>query len=145
MQKLKVYMDDGSCKAPSRATGGSAGYDLCIKHSVRLEPNKPKMCHTGVHVEIPRGYVGLVFVRSSIGTRYHVVLSNGTGVIDSDYRGEVMVPLLNIGSDSVVFASGNRVAQLVVVPALMADVECVDSDGLTETERGVGGFGSTGE
>ena len=145
MQKLKVHVDNDSCDVPARATDGSAGYDLCLKHSVRLEPNKSEMCHTGVHVEIPRGYVGLVFVRSSIGTRYHVVLSNGTGVIDSDYRGEVMVPLLNLGSDSVVFASGNRVAQLVVVPALMADVELVEADGLTETERGFGGFGSTGE
>lgn len=100
------------------------------------------MFGTGVAVAIPVGYVGLVFVRSSIGVKRHLVLANGTGVIDSGYTGEVMVCLLNEGDAPVAIEHGERIAQLVVVPCSTSS--WVEVDGLDETERGQGGFGSSG-
>lgn len=149
MQKLRFMLDEGA-KLPTRATDGSAGYDLYCSKDAKVPRREVRgnretgfaMVHTGIHVEIPEGYVGLLFVRSSMATKRHLTLSNAVGVIDADYRGEIMVPLVNLSAltDPWVFHT-ERIAQLVVVPCLSWEVEEVDS--LGETAR-TGGFGSTG-
>lgn len=127
---------------PERKTAGSAGLDLRVKEGVVLPAFETVMVGTGVRVAIPEGYVGLVFLRSSMAMR-GIQLANHVGVIDSDYRGEIMLPLQYVGPyRSGVLNWGERVAQLVIVPYLHVDVQVVDR--LDETERGEGGFGSTG-
>lgn len=130
---------------PHYATEGSAGLDLTVisdNDTIVIPYNSTMLCRTGLSFEIPKGYVGLVYIRSSVGTKLDLVLSNQVGVIDSDYRGEVMLPLRNLGRGGRVIESGTRIAQMVITPILSSNIEVVDE--LTETKRGVGGFGSTG-
>ena len=101
------------------------------------------LCRTGLSFEIPKGYVGLIYIRSSVGTKLDLVLSNQVGVIDSDYRGEVMLPLRNLGRSARVINSGTRIAQMIITPINQVDIEVVKE--LSETKRGDGGFGSTGK
>jgi dUTP pyrophosphatase len=127
---------------PTRGTPGAAGLDLYSDTECLVISYKTEMVGTGIAVEIPEGYVGLLFLRSSIG-KAGVALANGVGVIDSDYRGEVQLCLTyahDMGGHHI--RQGDRIAQLVVVPAPMFDLTEVDA--LTPTERGAGGFGSTG-
>lgn len=138
---LKVVVD-GPDLIPERKTRGSAGLDLRVKEDVELVAFQVRVVGTGVRVAIPDGYVGLVFLRSSMALR-DIQLANHVGVIDSDYRGEIMLPLQYVGPyRGCVLNRGERVAQLVIVPYLHVDVQVVDR--LDETERGEGGFGSTG-
>lgn len=130
---------------PYYATIGSAGLDLsiCINtDTIVLYPNKTELVGTGFAFEIPKGYVGLIYIRSSVGAKQGIVLANGTGVIDSDYRGEIMLPLKNTTDTPIVLNNGSRVAQIVITPILITNVDITSS--LKDTERGVGGFGSTG-
>ena len=124
-----------------RATDGSAGFDLRVGEDAILAPGEHELVSTGTRVAIPDGHVGFVFVRSSLGAKYGIALRNGTGVIDSDYRGEIALSLVNNGTDAICLDRGERVAQLVVVP-FHGDAERVGT--LDVTERGEGGFGSTG-
>ena len=94
-------------------------------------------------MEIPNGYVGLIFARSGLACKKGVAPANKVGVIDSDYRGEIMVALHNHSKDDVVVSKGDRIAQISLIPYLTANF--IDSDDLSSTERGVGGFGSTGK
>ncbi len=129
---------------PAYGSEFSAGADLyaLVESSVSIRPGETYMVHTGIAMEIPEGYVGLVFARSGLASKKGLAPANKVGVIDSDYRGEIMIPLLN-HSDSVhTVANGERVAQIVLVPYLKADF-CEARD-LTETGRGTKGFGSTG-
>lgn len=136
--------------APKQGTLGSAGFDLvAIRREVDMEHDLV-LYHTGIAVEIPRGYVGLLFPRSSIH-RLHVSLTNSVGVIDSDYRGEVkavfrakVLPRVasSEGYHYSMYEVGERFAQLVIVP--IPDVEYVEAEELSETCRGEGGYGSTG-
>ena len=131
---------------PHYATEGSAGLDLTVisdNDTIVIPYNSTMLCRTGLSFEIPKGYVGLIYIRSSVGTKLDLVLSNQVGVIDSDYRGEVMLPLRNLGRSAIVINSGTRIAQMVITPINQVDIEVVDE--LTETKRGVGGFGSTGK
>lgn len=131
---------------PHYATEGSAGLDLTVisdNDTIVIPYNSTILCRTGLSFEIPKGYVGLIYIRSSVGTKLDLVLSNQVGVIDSDYRGEVMLPLRNLGRGARVIESGTRIAQMVITPILSSNIEVVDE--LTETKRGVGGFGSTGK
>lgn len=117
---------------------GDAGFDLYIQEDLNLSAGQSKVVGTGVKVEIPLGYVGLVFPRSSTG-KQGFALANTAGVIDASYRGEVLLavrPTANIH-----FSAGAKVAQLVVVPCLTSFIQC---DELSDTERGENGFGSTG-
>lgn len=123
-----------------RASDGSAGFDLRATDDALIKPCRVVMVGTGVRVSIPENHVGLVFVRSSVGKR-GVALANGVGVIDADYRGEVKLALVNGSSSWQKVNAGDRVAQLVIVP-FVGDAERVDT--LDGTERGEGGFGSTG-
>ena len=132
-------------QAPERQTPGSAGYDLCacIQDPAVIGPGDTGVFPTGLALEIPEGHVGLVFCRSSMGVRHNVNLANGVGVIDSDYRGEVMVSLHNFGKERYVVGPGQRIAQLVIVPVALPRLE--EARELSSTQRGTGGFGSTGQ
>ena len=129
---------------PYYATEGAAAVDLhaCIDEAVTLPPGGQALLPTGLAAAIPAGHVGLLAVRSSMGIRHGVTLSNGVGVIDSDYRGQVHVGLHNLSGEPYTVQPGDRVAQLLVVPVAAPEIEVVDA--LPETVRGAGGFGSTG-
>lgn len=140
--KVKKLRDDAHL--PGRGTSGAAGADLyaVLDNPLTLSPGETVMVHTGIAVEIPAGYVGLVFARSSLGTKRGLAPANKVGVIDSDYRGEIMVSLHNHSAQPQTVEPEERIAQLVVVPFLAAEYE--ETDCLSDTERGEGGFGSTG-
>ena len=128
---------------PTRGTEGSAGLDLHADHDVLVSSGASVMLGTGIAVEIPTGNVGLVFIRSSVG-KSGVSLANSVGVIDSDYRGEIKLLLVyTAGNGGHYIRKGQAIAQLVVIPVL--PVELVQVDALSTTDRGTGGFGSTGQ
>ena len=130
---------------PRYATAGAAGMDLsaCLpEEPVTLEPGQRALIPTGVAMALPPLHVGLVFARSGLAVKRGITLSNGVGVIDSDYRGEIRVGLINLGSESVTISHGERIAQLAVLPVVQASL--AEAEELDETERGGGGFGSTG-
>ena len=130
---------------PSRATEGSAGLDLaaCIDRDVTIAPRQLVCIPTGVAIALPGPeYVALVFARSGLGIKHGIALSNGVGVIDSDYRGELQVGLTNLSDTPYTIRPGDRIAQLVVTPVVLPQLEIVEE--LEDTGRGTGGFGSTG-
>ena len=131
---------------PSRATEGSAGMDLCacIEEDRIIAPRQLVKIPTGIAIALPGPeYVALVYARSGLGIKHGVSLSNGVGVIDSDYRGEIMVGLTNLSDKFYTIQPGDRIAQLVVTPVVLPELERVEA--LDETGRGTGGFGSTGQ
>ena len=116
----------------------------CTEEDVNLAPGQRMGIPTGIAIALPSpDYVALVFVRSGMGFRPGIGLSNGVGVIDSDYRGEISVGLVNLSGEDYTIRPGDRIAQLMVVPVVQAQVKMVDQ--LDETQRGAGGFGSTGK
>lgn len=129
---------------PRYATDGAAALDLpaCIDAPVVLPAHGQIVVPTGIAVAIPEGYVGIMALRSSLGVRQGIAFSNGIGVIDSDYRGQLSVGLYNLRPTPYVIAPGDRIAQLMVVPVARPQIEVVST--LPETRRGAGGFGSTG-
>ena len=129
---------------PQRQTEGSAGYDLqaCIPEPVTLSPGESAVFPTGLAAEIPGGFAGMIFTRSGLGVKHGVAVSNGVGVIDSDYRGELHVGLRNHSREAYAIQPGERVAQLVILPVCLPELAEVEE--LSETARGQGGFGSTG-
>jgi dUTP diphosphatase len=142
-KKLKIV-----CKndlLPAYQTKGAAGLDLYCKtdNHIVIEPKKTVKVDTGVKVQIPEGYFGAIYPRSSTGVKKKIMLSNTIGVIDSDYRGEIMIYLYNYGEESQTIENGDRIAQLVIQPYEQFEIEAVDS--LDNTDRGEGGFGSTGK
>ena len=145
MQKVPVKILREGAALPTYGTASSAGADLraCLDAPVVLAPGETRLIPIGIAMEIPEGYVGLVFARSGLGIKHGVVPGNCVGVIDSDYRGEIMIGLYNSGESEYTVQPGDRIAQLMVTPVVQADVELVDE--LDETERGAGGFGSTGK
>ncbi len=128
---------------PRYETGGAAGMDLRADEPFTLAPGERRLVPTGLALEIPPGHEGQVRARSGLAARHGVALVNAPGTIDSDYRGEVKVILVNLGQAPVAFARGDRIAQLVVAPVTRVDV--VLAEDLSETGRGGGGFGSTGQ
>lgn len=139
--KLNVKLTDGA-PLPTHAKPGDAGIDLTSREAVDLWPGNGATVSTGVAVEIPEGYVGLVFPRSGLAGKHGVTLKNAVGVIDSGYRGEIKAPLLCVGERAYRIERGERIVQLVVVPCEV--LECVEVAELGETERGDGSFGSSG-
>ena len=130
---------------PKFATGGAACMDLCacIDAPVTLEAGARALIPTGIAIALPSAdYVALVFARSGLGIKQGVCLSNGVGVIDSDYRGEIGVGLVNLGQSAYTVQPGDRIAQLMVTPVVQPTV--VQVSALDDTDRGAGGFGSTG-
>jgi len=127
---------------PEYQTDGSAGMDLRSTSPVELVPMERKLVPTGVRMEIPEGYEGQVRPRSGLAHKSGVTIVNAPGTIDSDYRGEIGVILINLSGEPVKLDQGERIAQLVIVPVTQVRLEHVEE--LGETERGEGGFGSTG-
>ena len=130
---------------PKYGTEFAAGADLyaCMDaEAVTLAPGETKLIRTGIALEIPAGYAGFVFARSGLASKRGLAPANKVGVIDSDYRGELMVALHNHSGIPQSVENGERIAQLVILPYLAVDF--IESDTLDDTERGAGGFGSTG-
>lgn len=135
-----VVSKDG--KLPVYKHEGDAGLDLSISEDIWLQPMERRIAHTGVSVAIPTGCVGDVCPRSGLASKQGVTVINSPGTIDSRYRGEIGIPLVNLSKKPVMLRKGDRVAQLVVTEFVHCELEVVGS--LDETERGEGGFGSTG-
>jgi dUTP pyrophosphatase len=127
---------------PRYETSGSAGLDLRADEPVTLAPGERALVPTGLALELPAGHEGQVRPRSGLAARHGVTLLNTPGTIDSDYRGEVKVILVNLGQTTVRFERGERIAQLVVAPVTRVTLQVAEA--LGETGRGAGGFGSTG-
>lgn len=139
--ELRFVLDEGA-RLPSYATEGSAGLDLSSIEDIELQPMERKLVRTGIRVAIPQGYEGQVRPRSGLAIKFGISMVNSPGTVDSDYRGELGVILINLGQNVVKLQRGERIAQMVVAPVVTASVTQVDE--LDETERGQGGFGSTG-
>ncbi len=129
---------------PAQQTGGASGFDLAamVEAPFRIEPMQRVLVDTGISLAIPRGFEGQVRPRSGLALKKGLSIVNTPGTIDSDYRGEVKVLLINLGQEPVEIAPGDRIAQLVVVPVVSC--EWIDAESLDDTERGAGGYGSTG-
>lgn len=139
--RIPITLSRGAV-APQYATPGSAGVDLCSAEDVELDALERKRVWTGVSVAIPQGYEGQVRPRSGLALKYGLSMVNSPGTIDSDYRGEIGVILVNLGNERIVIRKGDRIAQLVFCPIARAEFDCVDQ--LEGSDRGAGGFGSTG-
>ncbi len=141
---LKIKKLNPLAKIPSYGSAFAAGADLYAFEGgeVTIKAGQTKLIHTGIAMEIPEGYVGLVYARSGIAVKRGLAPANKVGVIDSDYRGEIMVALHNHSSEDQQIADFERIAQIVIAPYLTANF--VVADELDETARGDGGFGSTG-
>jgi dUTP pyrophosphatase len=140
---LRVARLDARARLPTRAHPGDAGLDLYAVEPAVLAAGERASIPTGIAVEIPPGHAGLVLPRSGLAARHGISVVNAPGLIDADYRGEVRVLLLNTDREQAFeLAAGDRIAQLVVVAVTIAEVDEVPS--LTDTVRGVGGFGSSG-
>ena len=141
MQVNFVHLDR-ELPIPTNAHIGDAAVDLHSRVDIVLEPGERAAIPTGIAVAIPEGYAGLVTPRSGHARRLGIGVVNGPGLIDSGYRGEIIVLLINHGGETVEFSRGERIAQLAIVP--VPHVEWTEVDALDDTDRGSGGFGSTG-
>ena len=143
-QTVRYQKLDSRAVEPKYGSADAAGADLyaIMDTPLTLAPGETALVHTGLAVEIPTGFVGLVCARSGLATKRGLAPANKVGVIDADYRGEVMVALHNHGAEPQTIDHGERIAQLVLVPYLTAAYE--QADDLSDTDRGAGGFGSTG-
>lgn len=148
MDKLRVkFLSDKIGKEiapPFYATAGAAGMDLCacLDEPVTVAPMERCLVPTGLAVEIPQGFAGLVYARSGLAIKNGIAMANGVGVIDADYRGELCCPVINLSGEPFTISGGDRIAQLVLTPVAVMEIETVDA--LSGTKRGEGGFGSTG-
>ncbi len=145
--KLKIERLDNAkdLPLPQYQTEGSSGIDLHanVKEDVIIKKGDICMISVGFKMHLPKGYEAQVRGRSSLGSKYGVALANGVGTIDSDYRGEVFVPLINLGKDDFTVMRGDRVAQMIITKYSYAHI--FEGDVLNDTERGAEGFGSTGK
>ena len=142
--KIKnVYKEHHMAETLVKATEGSSCLDLRSIETVTLGPGEESIIKTGIAVEIPKGHTGLLFVRSSIGNKRDLRLKNCVGVIDDDYRGEVLAFIKNESKEEQIIHENERFCQLLILPILNPSVVVVDE--LTETDRGEGGIGSTGK
>ena len=146
MRKVPVNIKKLKANAalPVYSSAAAAGADLraCLEEDVIIRPGKTEMISTGLAMEVPEGYAGLIYARSGLASKRGLAPANKVGVIDSDYRGEIMVALHNHSEEVAVISHGERIAQLIITPYLTA--EFTEKEVLEETERGFGGFGSTG-
>jgi len=145
METIRVKKLSPKAILPTYGSAEAAGADLyaCLEEPVTVAPGETVWIPTGIAMEVPRGCAGLVYARSSLGVKRGLAPANKVGVIDSDYRGEIRVVLLNHGKEPQTLAHGERVAQFVITPVLTPAYEEVAE--LSDTQRGVGGFGSTGK
>ena len=146
LKTLKILKKREGAIIPKRATEGSAGIDLhaCIDEKVIIMGGEKKLIPTGIAVEINnKDTAGFIFVRSGLGVKHGITLSNAVGVIDSDYRGEIFVSLCNLSHEDYEINPNDRIAQLVIMPVCLPIIE--EAENLTQTERNEKGFGSTGK
>lgn len=145
MDKIKVKKLRENAQLPTYGTEFSAGADLyaCLAGDVTILPGETKKIPTGLAMEIPVGCAGLIYARSSLGTKRGLAPANKVGVVDSDYRGEFMIFLHNHGTEPQTIQHGDRVAQLLITPVFTPGF--VEAEDLSDTVRGAGGFGSTGK
>lgn len=143
-QQVKIKKLNEKAIIPTYGTAYSAGSDIyaCMDETITIQPGETVLIKTGLAMAIPEGFAGLVYARSGLATKKGLAPANKVGVIDADYRGELMVPLHNHSHFPVDVAHGERIAQMVITPFLTAEYVLIDE--LDETERGEGGFGSTG-
>lgn len=142
---VKVKLLDTRAKVPNYATPGAAAADLCavLDEPLTLQPGQRELVPTGFAIELPNAEcVALVYARSGLATRHGITMANGVGVIDSDYRGEIKVSLANFSDQPYTIQPGERIAQLCIAPVFQ--VSFLPVADLSDTQRGVGGFGSTG-
>ena len=143
--QVKFTLTRPNAVRPAYATPGSAAADLCaaVEEPVTLEPGGRALIPTGVAIQLPsEAYVALICARSGLAVKQGLTLSNGVGVIDSDYRGELQVGLVNLSDRAYTIQPGERIAQLMILPVMQAAF--VETSMLSSTLRGTGGFGSTG-
>ena len=145
MNTVKVKKLHPNAKLPTYGSLEAAGADLyaCLDAPVTVAPGETVWIPTGIALEVPKGCAGLVYARSSMGVKRGLAPANKVGVIDSDYRGEIRVVLLNHGKETQTVEHGERVAQFLITPVLTPCYE--EADELSDTDRGAGGFGSTGK
>ena len=139
---VKFKSADKEAMLPTKATPESAGLDLFASESGEIAPGHRMLVSTGLIMELPAGYEGQIRPRSGLAAKHGVTVLNSPGTIDADYRGVVKVILVNLGQETFTFKSGDRVAQLVVAP--VSNVVPVVTTTISDTSRGVGGFGSSG-
>lgn len=141
---MKIKKLDSRATIPTYGTKYSAGADIyaIVDAPIVIKPGETKLINTGLALEIPNGYVGLVYARSGLASKNGIAPANKVGVIDSDYRGELMIALYNQSNSNYIVENGLRIAQLVITPYIQVEFEEVKE--LNSTERGQGGFGSTG-
>lgn len=144
MEKVAVKLLKKGAKIPTYGSEWAGGADLyaCLEETVTILPGETKLIPIGIAMEIPVGYVGLVFARSGLATKRDLAPANKVGVIDADYRGEFFVPIHNHGQKEQTIEHGERIAQMIITPFLTA--QFIETDTLSETPRGQHGFGSTG-
>ena len=145
MENIAVKILREGAKLPTYGSAEAAGADLyaCLEGDVTIQPGQTAFIPTGFAMAVPRGCAGLIYARSGMACKRDLAPANKVGVIDSDYRGEIIVALHNHGSEARTVSHGERIAQMVITPVLTPAYEEVES--LEETGRGAGGFGSTGK
>ena len=145
MSTIRVKKLKENAILPTYGSAGAAGADLyaCLDEAVTILPGETAWIPTGIALEVPAGCAGLVYARSSLGVKRGLAPANKVGVIDSDYRGEIRVVLLNHGKEPQTIFSGERVAQFIITPVLTPSYE--EAEDLSDTQRSTGGFGSTGK
>ena len=145
MSSIRVKKLSPKAILPTYGSVEAAGADLyaCLEESVTIQPGETVFIPTGIALEVPKGCAGLVYARSSMGAKRGLAPANKVGVIDSDYRGEIRVVLLNHGKTTQTVENGERIAQFLITPVLTPAYMEVDE--LSNTGRGTGGFGSTGK
>ncbi len=143
--KIKVKKLNDKAKMPVYASAQAAGMDLsaCIDEDIVLNSMQKALVPTGIAIEIPENYAGMIYPRSGLAVKYGLTLSNCVGVIDSDYRGEIKCGVINLGDKPYTITDGERIAQMVITHTPQFEIELTDE--LNDTQRGEGGFGSTGK
>lgn len=145
MEPIRVKILREGAKLPTYGSAEAAGADLyaCVEAPITIEPGKTAFIPTGIALEVPKSCAGLIYARSGLACKRGLAPANKVGVVDSDYRGEIMVALHNHGDAAQTIGNGERVAQFVITPVLTPDY--VMADDLSDTVRAAGGFGSTGK
>ena len=145
MDAIRVKKLKTNAILPTYGSADAAGADLyaCLDEKILIQPGESVFVPTGLAMEIPKGYAGLIYARSGLACKRGLAPANKVGVIDSDYRGEIKVVLLNHGKAAQTIEPGERIAQFVITPVLTPTYRLVEE--LTDTDRGFGGFGSTGK
>ena len=145
MASIRVKILREGAHLPTYGSAEAAGADLyaCLDGNMTIEPGKTAFVPTGIALEVPKGCAGLIYARSGMACKRDLAPANKVGVVDSDYRGEIMVALHNHGSQPQTIGNGERIAQFIITPVLTPAYEAVEN--LTDTARDAGGFGSTGK